>query len=225
MNLEFIIPILFVIIVGVLFIKTVVFSSKNVIKNAFKNSRKRSINTIKKNEYVKIIGHTKPTDAPLTAPLSGKTCVYYNVIIDVKDKKNWRRIINDTKSHGFYIDDNTETAFIDRNAFNIKTSLKHIINTYKINATPKNNNNLKDYLKQQTTNKKRLTTNKTLRCRESIIKVDEKIGVKGIANWITLDQKTKKFSYSKMVTLTGTAKEKLLITNDSNLLTRAKRQI
>ena len=225
MNLEFIIPLLFVIVAGMLLTKLIVFSSKNIIKNAFKNSRKRSINTIKKNEYVKIIGYAKPIENHLIAPLSGKPCVYYSITIDLKDKKNWRRIINDTKSHGFYIDDNTETAFIDKNAFNTKTSLKHIINTYKINATPKNNNNLKDYLKQQTTNKKRLTSNTTLRCKESIIKVDEKIGVKGIANWITLDQKTKRFSYSKMVTLTGTAKEKLLITNDSNLLTRAKRQI
>lgn len=219
MNLEFIIPLLFIIIAGVLFTKLIVFSSKNIIKNAFKNSRKRSINSIKKNEYVKIIGYVKPIKNHLIAPLSGKPCVHYSITIDIKDKKNWRRIVHNTKSHDFYIEDNTDTAIINKDAFNKKTSLKHLINIYRLNTVPKNNNNLKDYLKQHTTNKKLLTTNKTLRCKESIIKVDEKIGVKGIAQWVTLNQKTKRFSYSKIVALTGSSKEKLLITNDPKVLT------
>ncbi|MFL1011099.1 hypothetical protein [Flavisericum labens] len=51
-----------------------------------------------------------------------------------------------------------------------------------------------------------------MRFKEGIIELNEPISVKGIAQWKTLKQPVEGYSYSKILTLSGTKKEKLLVT-------------
>ena len=48
----------------------------------------------------------------MEAPLGGRRCVYYQVIVEVKGDKSWRRIINDEKHQDFFIESNSEMAIV-----------------------------------------------------------------------------------------------------------------
>ncbi|MDB4402173.1 hypothetical protein N9169_01765 [Algibacter sp.] len=72
----------------------------------------KPINRIQENEYAKIIGRAKHVNQPLEAPLSGRKCVYYQVIVEVKGYKSWRRIINNEKHQDFFIESNSEMAIV-----------------------------------------------------------------------------------------------------------------
>mgnify|MGYP000014267264 CR=1 FL=1 len=99
----------------------------------------------------------------------------------------------------------------------------YLINDYKEKSGIRNNasEKLKAYLKYH--NKKStgfLGINKTIRYSEGIIKLNECIAIKGVAEWKVLDKPVKGYSYSKILTLTGTKKEKLLITDEPKALLR-----
>jgi len=53
---------------------------------------------------------------------------------------------------------------------------------------------------------------------EGIIELNEPIAVKGIAQWKLLKEPIEGYSYSKILTLTGVKKEKLLITDEPKAL-------
>ena len=58
--------------------------------------------------------------------------------------------------------------------------------------------------------------NKTIRYKEGIIELNEKVAVKGIGQWKSLSEPIEGFSYSKILTLTGTEKQRLIITDHSD---------
>ena len=101
-NLKIIIPVIMFSVVVIIGIIAYYFSNKRKILREFKKSRKKQINSVKEKEYVKIIGKTKPINEYLEAPLSGRKCVYYHVIVEVKANKNWRKIINEEMYQDFY---------------------------------------------------------------------------------------------------------------------------
>ena len=85
---------------------------------------------------------------------------------------------------------------------------------------------LEAYLKQH--NKKSmgiLGINKTIRYTEGVIELDEPIAIKGIAKWKVLKEAIKGYSYSKILTLEGTKKEKLLITDEPKALLRINHRL
>ena len=65
--------------------------------------------------------------------------------------------------------------------------------------------------------------NKTLRYREGIIEEGEAIAVKGLAQWKTLSEPIEGYSYSKLLTLTGDKKHKLIITDVPEATKRERR--
>lgn len=204
------------------------FSSKKVIIRAFKKDRKKAINSIKENNYAKVIGIAKYINTPLIAPLSGRPCVYYHVIVSVKVGKNWRRVINDINAQDFFIETNTEKAIVKALALEKNTTKYYLVKKIKDNSNFRNNIPpvLQNYLKQHSNkNTNFLGITKTIRYTERVIEIDEKIGVKGIAKWKTITAPIKGYSYSKILTLEGTKKEKLLITNEPKALTPVKNKM
>jgi len=202
-------------------IVTFYFSSKNRILRELKKSRKKSLNSIKKNEYAKVIGISKPIKAPLTAPLSDRICVYYHVTIEVKRDKNWRKIIDHTESQDFFIVTNTEMAMVKTSDLNPSFKHIHLVNDFNKTTGFRNDapEKLEAYLKAH--NKKSTSVfgfNKQMRYREGVIELDEPIAVKGMAEWQKLNTPMEGYSYSKIITLTGTKKQKLLVTDEPKAL-------
>ncbi|WP_158846906.1 hypothetical protein [Algibacter sp. L1A34] len=222
-NKQVLIPVcmfLTVIIIGLLFFY---FSRKNRMLREFKKSRKKSVNSIKRKEYAKIIGKAKHIEVPLIAPLSGRKCVYYHVTVEVKADKNWRKIIDDVKSQDFFIATNTEKAIVK--ASNLDKSFKyiHLVKDFNKNSGFRNDapEKLEAYLKEYSKKSTGLFgINKQMRYREGIIELDEDIAVKGVAEWKKLNEPLEGYSYSKILILTGTKKQKLLVTDEPKALLR-----
>lgn len=64
--------------------------------------------------------------------------------------------------------------------------------------------------------------NKDLRYTEGNIELNDAIEVKGIARWKVLKKVITGYSYSKILTLEGAKKEKLLITDEPKALLPVK---
>ena len=201
------------------------YNSKNRMLREFKKTRKKNLNSIKRNEYAKVIGKAQSIKTPLIAPLSKRLCVYYHIIVEVKTDKNWHKIIDDAKSQDFIISTQTEIAIVKPSPLNKNFQRVHLVKDFNKTANYRNNASahLEAYLKSH--NKKSrgfLGTRKNIRYREGIIEIDENIAIKGIAHWETLHTPLKDYSYSKILTLTGTKKQKLLITDEPKALLSIK---
>ena len=199
------------------------FSNKKIMLREFKKTRKKPINRIQEKEYAKIIGKAKHVNEPLIAPLSGRKCVYYHVIVEVKGDKSWRKIINEEKYQDFFIESSSEMAIVKMSALQKSMRRFHLVKDYKEKSGFRNDapEKLEAYLKYHNKKSKGFFgVNKTVRYTEGIIELNEPIAVKGISNWKILNEPIEGYSYSKILTLTGTKKEKLLVTDEPKALLR-----
>ncbi|WP_339893260.1 hypothetical protein [uncultured Algibacter sp.] len=227
-NSNFAIPILMFSAVAIIGGIAYYYSNKKIMLREFKKSRKKPINRIQENEYAKIIGKAKHVNEPLEAPLSGRKCVYYHVIVEVKGDKSWRRIINDEKHQDFFIESNSEMAIIKMSSLQKSMKRFYLVKDYKEKSGFRNDapEKLEGYLKYH--NKKStglLGINKTIRYTEGIIELNEAIAVKGIAQWKILKEPIEGYSYSKILTVIGTKKEKLLVTDEPKAMLRVEEKL
>ncbi|MGH1387504.1 hypothetical protein [Kordia sp.] len=215
------------------FILTVVilslyFSPKNIVLREVKKIRRKPIHSVRKNEYAKVIGKAKSADKPLVAPLSKRKCVYYDVKIKEKRGKHWRTIVDDVQFQDFFLQAGTENAVIHLNTRRKSEKRIHLVADHAISSGFLNNldeeaaHYLKQYGKNSTTT---FGFNKTLRFTERIIEVDEEIAVIGIGKWTTIDTPIDGYSDSRVLALTGTEKQKLLITDEPKAMERVKRKL
>ena len=222
-NKHFLIPVFMfstIILIGLL---SYYFSKKNRMLREFKKTRKKSINSIKRNEYAKIIGKAKHVGEPLVAPLSGRKCVYYHVVVEVKGNKSWRKIIDDVESQDFFISAASEMAIVKTSNLRVDSKYIHLVKDFSKNSGFRKDApaNLEAYLKKHSKKSTGLFgVNKQMRYREGVIEIDENIAVKGMAEWESLREPIKGYSYSKILTLTGTKKQKLLVTDEPKALLR-----
>ena len=197
------------------------FSNKKMMLREFKSTRKKPINRIQEHEYAKVVGKAKYVNEALVAPLSGRKCVYYHVIVEVKGDKSWRKIINEEKYQDFFIESSSEMALVNMYASQKSMRRFYLVKDYEEKSGFRNDapEKLKAYLEQH--NKKSTGVfglNKTVRYTEGVIELNESIAVKGIAKWKTLNEPVAGYTYSKILTLSGTKKEKLLVTDEPKAL-------
>lgn len=204
------------------------FSNKNRIIRAFKAARRKQINRIQAHEYAKVIGRAKPKESPLIGPLSGRSCVYYHVLVEVKGDKNWRRLVNEEQFQDFFIESNSEKALVKITSLKKQFKVLYLVKDYKEHSGFRNtpSKKLEAYLKAHGKNNLGVFgINKTIRYQEGIIEVEETIGVKGVAHWQTLDEPINNYTYSKILTLSGNKKQKLLVTDEPKALLRDKTRL
>jgi hypothetical protein len=229
MNYEdLIIPALFIIGVATLIFLGIYFSSKHKILRELKKIRRKAIHSVRENEYVKIIGKAKHAGEPLIAPLSKRKCVYYNVQVEEKRGKHWRNIINDVQFQDFFVQAGTESAILNLRVQRDNTKRIHLVTDHSLNSGVFKNIDpeIERYL-QQNGNKSSgfLGMNKTLRYKESVIELDEEIAVMGIGKWKTIDTPMDSYSDGRILTLTGSKEQKLLVTDEPKAMKRVKRRL
>lgn len=227
-NINLIIPILMFSLVMTIGVIAYYYSNKKVILREFKKSRKKQINRIQENEYAKIIGHAKHVKEPLIAPLSGRQCVYYHIVVEVKGDKSWRKIIDEQEHQEFFIESDSEMAIVKMTELQKTMRRIYLIKDYKKKSGFRNDapEKLEAYLKQH--NKKSISflgLNKNMRYSEGVIELNEPIAVKGLAKWKTLKVPVEGYSYSKILTLTGTKNKKLLVSDAPEALLRVHNKL
>ena len=221
-NSKLAIPILMFSAVAIIGVIAYYYSNKKIMLREFRKSRKKQINRIQEHEYAKIIGKAKHVNEPLEAPLSGRKCVYYHVIVEVKGDKSWRKIINEEKHQDFFIESNSEMAIVKMSSLQKSMRRFYLVKDYKEKSGFRNDTpeKLEAYLEYHNKKSTWLRMNKTIRYTEGIIELNEPIAVKGVAQWKILNEPIEGYSFSKILTLTGTKKEKLLVTDEPKALLR-----
>lgn len=210
---------------GILIFLGFYYSKKNTILRELKKTRKKQISSVRENEYAKVIGKALHVHEPLIAPLSGRKCVYYYVHIQRKGDKSWHTFIKEEKAQDFFLEINGEMAIVKPDEFPKKT---FVVEDFETNsgtfndATPALEKFLKEHDKESTGF---LGFNKTLRYKEGVIELKENISVKGIGKWKPLKEPIAGYSYSKILTLTGNQKQKLIITDLPESLKRVDNRL
>ena len=174
---------------------------------------------LKENQLAKVIGKAKPISEVLYAPLSGRKCVLYRVIIEQKTggkNRHWRKIINDEKVHDFLLESYSGKVIIKMNDYKSYFVADAV---YKSGHFKDPTMKLENYL--QLHGKKSLDFlgfNKKLRYKEAIIEVGEKIAVMGTIKYENIEQYGLTDSYSKIPVLQSVDKNKLIISDDPKAL-------
>ena len=171
------IPAIFILIALLSYIYSSFFSKKALAKKHFKKEKASKIFNFKNGEQGKIIGKAECITSPLIAPLSGKKCVFYEVIVSRPTEDNNSVLIKKSRSSEFYIVNNTGKVLV-----NPKNAIYEIKNDIYTNSgiLKEPNKKMLDFLKANDIESKTfLGANKSLTFQEKSIEVGELIGIRG----------------------------------------------
>lgn len=218
MQPSFFIPAIFIVIVaGIIFLSSY-FSKKTVVKRKLKKATGRKVSEFLNGDIAKVVGKVEFVGEPLIAPLSGRRCAYYYVLVEElqSDGKSshWQKIIEEEVKGSFVIRDGRYRAFIRSSQSNIKSYLVQDVNYasgYKNNATPE----LEMYL--QAHGKKSegwLHMNKRIRYKEGVLEEGETMAVVGRGQWMSATELQLPDGFGKVLVLSSTPDEPIYLSDD-----------
>jgi hypothetical protein len=141
-------------------------------------------------------------------------------------RSHWKTIVSEEKFQDFFVDTNSDFVIIkpNNNPINYRCHLvrdkRQSSGTFN-DPTPQFVALLKRYNIEPETY---FGFNKTLRYEEGIIEIGERITVAGIAKWQSLSDPLPEYPYSKIATLEGDHKQKLIITDLPEVLNNSNRR-
>ena len=195
------------------------FSNKAVVLRTLRKKKKTAISSLQEGQIAKVIGKAKSISEGLSAPLSGRKCVYYKIEVQEKrggKNRHWHTIINDEKAQDFIVESYAGKAIVKMYSYKgyFLEDKK-----YKSGFFEDTTLKLENYLEKH--GKKSLSIlgfNKTMRFKEAIIAIDEEIAVMGMVKYQDSSQYGIKSSYSKLPVLQEEAKTQLFISDDPKAL-------
>ena len=216
MNSNTIIGIGFFAIIGIAFFINHFFSKKAIVRRKLKKSIPKRISTVTNGEIAKIVGKVEIIDKPLTAPLSGRKCAYYYVLIEqcVSSGKSshWEKLIEEEVSGTFGIRDDQYCAQIDSKE--IKSYIVQDRNfSSGLFADPPEE--ILGYLKQHDVETENLLGfNKSMRFQEGILEDGETIAVLGKGMWESVAHDQWSDNYGKVLKITSADKMPVYLSDD-----------
>ncbi len=182
--MEPIIPLIFLGIAAVIGAVSFFFSDKLKVMRELNAQKATPIANFKHAQIGKIVGRVKKVNLILNAPLSGRPCVFYQVIVEQKvssgKSTSWKKIIHDQKAVNFMVTDGATDALIELekvNAYLVKD-----VNLKSSTWSPASRK-LELYLRQHKTSSSTFLGQKTLRYKEGILHIGETVAVKGQGLW------------------------------------------
>lgn len=219
MDIPALLPILIVSIIIVAIFIGFLFSNKAVIKRKLKNAPLKRIYHFRNGEVAKFIGTVEFVDEPLIAPLSGRECSYYYVLIEQKvstgKSTRWKTIIEEKHWNKFVIRDSSACAMIQ-----FDDTKSYVILDRKFSSGTFNDasNHLEQFLsKHGHQSETFLGFNKTLRYREGILEKDEEVVVAGKGKWMDGSQIGLPNQYDRVLLVSASEKDPVYLTDDPNM--------
>lgn len=182
---QIIIPAIIVTLIIAIVVYNYYFSRIAKIKRKLKQASYSKIKNVRNGDISKIVGIVESIDEPLIAPLTKRKCCYYYIKVEKQvssgKSSHWSTIIEDVKSSKFVILDEDSRAYISS-----KNIQSYIVFDAKFNSGTFNDpsENLDNYLAQHGEESFNvLGFNKTIRYREAVLEVGEKIAALGEGKW------------------------------------------
>jgi hypothetical protein len=155
------------------------FSDDATLRRMLKASRRHAIADLPESMPGRIVGTVVAAVAGsdiLEAPLSRRRCVYYRVEVEQRSGDRWRRVLFETHSIPFVIDDGTGRAVFDpaHARVSLTDDARESSGTFD-DATPREQALLRSHgLRSQG-----IVFNKNLRYREAVIEIGETVAIAG----------------------------------------------
>lgn len=209
-----------VLITGLIIWLSYYFSKKSVVRRKLKKATVRRISNFVDGETARITGKVEFTGKPLTAPLSGRPCAYFYVLIEqqVSTGKgaHWQKYIEEEVAGKFGIRDGKHCAIVDCNKVKSYIVQDRKYSSGFMHDAPEN---LERYLSRygkDSTNM--LGWNRTLRYREGIIEEGETISVLGKGEWKRAEQDQWSDDYGKVLMIRPPEGTPVYLTDDPTVL-------
>jgi len=192
------------------------FNRKNLVKRKLKKAVGLKIYNFKNGDIAKVAGKVELVGEPLIAPLSGRKCAHYQVLVEelvsTGKSSHWHTLIKDEKVVKFVIRDGRYSAFV--NYGEIKSYLvedRLYKSGFRHDATPE----LEQYLYNHGRKSVGiLGLNKTIRYREGILEEGESIAVAGRGEWKNASDLQLPDSYYKVLFIDSTGDDPVYLTDD-----------
>ncbi len=183
--MEPIIPLLVISAIAAVGAISYYFNNETKTRRELKKQKGKRIIDFNHAEVGKIVGRVKKIDQVLEAPLSGRPCVFYQVIVEKKVKSgkssSWKKIIHDQNAVNFIIQDDTHEAIVELG--HVQVSLVKDVNL-KSNSWSPPNQTLVNYLKKHNIDHTSLFgVQRSLRYKEGVLHIGETAAVNGTGFW------------------------------------------
>lgn len=183
MEAPIILIVIFAVIVIIILFNS--FTKKAIVKRKLRKTPSKEIKDFRNGDVAKIVGKVEFAKKPLIAPLSGRECTYYNILVEKQvsngKSSSWKKIIKEEISQDFIIREKDKIALIDTQ--NVKSYLvpdKKFSSGAFNDATP----NLESYLhKHGHESTGLLGFNKSIRYKEGVLEKGETVAVVGTGKW------------------------------------------
>jgi len=150
-------------------------SEPRKVRRALKEAPLVAIAAFPDGGTARVAGRATPIQPALTAPLSGRPCVYYEVIVDEYDE-GWSRLVHEAAGVRFAIEDDTGRAIVDPTHVRIDLRQDHKEGTGLFRDADALH---EDFLARHGHTSNGYFANKTIRYRESAITVGERVNAFG----------------------------------------------
>ena len=164
---------------------------------------------------MKIVGKALHANELIHAPLSGRPCILYHIIVRRRGNKSSTKILDVVSSGEFFIERQGDVAIIkvvgdrSREDIYLKREVERT-SGFLHDAKPE----MEAFLKLHGTSSTNwIGMNRSLEYEEGIITSGEQIAVLGNAQWKGLKEPIEGYSYSKVLTLSGSKQDKLIVTD------------
>ncbi|MBI2895377.1 MAG: hypothetical protein HYY06_17615 [Deltaproteobacteria bacterium] len=156
------------------------FSKDQKIKRSLRKLRPTPIGQVREG-LVKIAGSVRPLDV-LTAPLSGRACAYYEVLVEQRvssgKSSHWRTIIREVEERDFLVEDGTGRARVEMVAVEAAVTRDGHWSSGTFNDA---SSELEAFLQRHGQSSEGWIFNKTLRFREGVLEAGERVAILGWA--------------------------------------------
>jgi len=203
-------------VVGTIIFLSLYFSKKAVIKRKLKKAIDKKISDFISGDIAKVVGKVEYVGEPLIAPLSGRRCAYYYVLVEQQvssgKSSHWENVIEEEVAGAFVIRDGRHCAHIDsRNVKSVLVEDRQYSSGYGNDATAE----LEKYLNAHGQKSEgTFGWNKNMRYKEGVLEEGELIAVMGRGEWKNAEQQQLPDTYDRVLAITSTDKEPVYLSDD-----------
>jgi len=216
MKPEIIIPIAIGIVILIVVFISFYFSKKAVIKRKLKKAIGKKISDFVSGDIAKVVGKVEFVGEPLIAPLSGRRCAHYYVLVEEKvssgKSSHWNTLIEEEVAGKFVIRDGRHCAHINNQ--NVKSYLvedREFASGFGNDATPE----LERYLNAHGQKSEGVFGwNKTIRYKEGVLEEGELIAAVGRGEWKTAEQAQLPDTFERVLEISATEQEPVYLSDD-----------
>lgn len=154
------------------------------MKRALREAKQVYISDFREGTPAKVVGKLVYDEHTLTAPLSGRACAYYEVVVEERvsrgDTSSWRQIIKDVEFADFVLEDSSGSAVVRMQAAQVLV----VKDSHAKSGTFDDATEVEEaFLRKHHRESKGWVFNKALRYKEGVLEQGEEVAVLGHGTW------------------------------------------